>query len=81
GYRLVAERLLSLDCPVHLLPGNGDDAQLMRSELAAVCTWINATGSMHFRTSVDGLTLFGVDVTVAGQSYGDVQPHQPRQMR
>nr|WP_245460718.1 metallophosphoesterase [Rhizobium leguminosarum] len=77
GYRLVAENLRSLDCPVHLLPGNGDDVQLMRSELVAVGTWINATGPMHFRTAVDGLTLFGVDVTVAGQSYGDVLPHLP----
>ncbi|MBY5670943.1 metallophosphatase [Rhizobium leguminosarum] len=77
GYRRVAESLRSLDCPVHLLPGNGDDLQLMRSELAAVGTWINATGPMHFRTAVDGLTLFGVDVTVAGQSYGDVLPHLP----
>ncbi|MGO6685637.1 metallophosphoesterase [Rhizobium leguminosarum] len=77
GYRLVAESLWSLDCPVHLLPGNGDDVQLMRSELVAVGTWINATGPMHFRTAVDGLTLFGVDVTVAGQSYGDVLPHLP----
>jgi len=77
GYRLVAESLRSLDCPVHLLPGNGDDVQLMRSELAAVGTWINATGPMHFRTAVDGLTLLGVDVTVAGQSYGDVLPHLP----
>lgn len=77
GYRLVAECLRSLDCPVHLLPGNGDDVRLMRSELAAVGTWINATGPMHFRTAVDGLTLFGVDLTVAGQSYGDVLPHLP----
>ncbi|MBY5446274.1 metallophosphatase [Rhizobium leguminosarum] len=76
GYRLVAESLRSLDCPVHLLPGNGDDVQLMRSELA-VGAWINATGPMHFQTAVDGLTLFGVDVTVAGQSYGDVLPHLP----
>ncbi|MGR9250117.1 metallophosphoesterase [Rhizobium leguminosarum] len=77
GYRLVAESLRSLDCPVHLLPGNGDDVRLMRSELAAVGTWINPTGPMHFRTAVDGLTLFGVDLTVAGQSYGDVLPHLP----
>lgn len=77
GYRLVAENLRSLDCPVHLLPGNGDDVQLMRSELAVVGTWINATGPMHFRTAVNGLTLLGVDVTVAGQSYGDVLPHLP----
>ncbi|MCH4550691.1 metallophosphoesterase [Rhizobium changzhiense] len=77
GYRLVAESLRSLDCPVHLLPGNGDDLQLMRSELAAVGTWINTTGPMHFRTAVDGLTLFGVDVTVADRSYGDVLPHLP----
>ncbi|NNU36690.1 metallophosphatase [Rhizobium sophorae] len=77
GYRLVAESLRSLDCPVHLLPGNGDDLQLMRSELAAVDPWISATGPMHFRAAIDGLTLFGVDVTVAGQSYGDVLPHLP----
>ncbi|MBY5571257.1 metallophosphatase [Rhizobium leguminosarum] len=77
GYRLVAESLRSLDCPVHLLPGNGDDAQLMRSELAAVDTWINATGPMHFRTAVNSLTLLGVDVTVADQSYGEVLPHLP----
>lgn len=77
GYRLIAESLQSLDCPVHLLPGNADDLQLMRSELAAVGAWINATGPMHFRTVVDDLPLFGVDVTVAGQSYGDVLPHLP----
>lgn len=75
GYRLIAESLQSLDCPVHLLPGNGDDVLLMRSELAAVGTWTAATGPMHFRTAVNGLTLCGVDVTVAGQSYGDVLPH------
>lgn len=77
GYRLVAESLLSLDCSVHLLPGNGDDLQMMRSELAAVGTWINATGPMHFQAAVDDLALFGIDVTVAGQSYGDVLPHLP----
>nr|WP_245305718.1 metallophosphoesterase [Rhizobium leguminosarum] len=77
GYRLVAESLRSLDFPVYLLPGNADDVQLMRSELAAVGTWIKATGPMHFRAAVDGLALFGVDVTVAGQSHGDVLPHLP----
>ncbi|MBY5348955.1 metallophosphoesterase [Rhizobium leguminosarum] len=77
GYRLVAESLRLLDFPVYLLPGNGDDVQLMRSEFAAVDTWIKATGPMHFRVAVDGLALFGVDVTVAGQSHGDVLPHLP----
>ena len=52
GYRLIAECLRSLDCPVHLLPGNGDDAFLMRSELAAVGTWAAAAGPMHFRAAV-----------------------------
>ena len=77
GYRLIAESLRSLDCPVHLLPGNGDDVLLMRSELAAVGTCAAATGPMHFHAAINGLTLCGVDVTVAGQSYGDVLPHLP----
>ncbi|EJC85404.1 putative phosphohydrolase [Rhizobium leguminosarum bv. trifolii WSM2297] len=77
GYRLIAESLHALDCPVHLLPGNGDDVQLMRSEFAAIGTWLGAPGPLHFRVAVDDLTLFGVDVTVAGQSYGDLLPHLP----
>jgi len=77
GYRLIAESLQSLDCPVHLLPGNGDDVLLMRSELAAVGTWTAATGPMHFRAAANGLTLCGIDVTVAGESYGDVLSHLP----
>lgn len=77
GYRMIAESLRSLDCPVHPLPGNGDDAALMRSELAAVGTWAAAAGPMHFRAAANGLILCGLDVTVAGQSYGDVLPHLP----
>ena len=75
GYRLITACLRSLDCAVPLLPGNGDDAFLMRSELAAVGTWAAAAGPMHFRAAVNGLILCGLDVTVAGQSYGDVLPH------
>lgn len=75
GYRRIAESLRSLDFPAYLLPGNGDDQPVLRDELAGIGKWSNASGSMHFHAVLDEVALFGVDVTVAGQSYGDILPH------
>lgn len=75
GYRRIAESLHALDFPTYLLPGNGDDQSMMRAELAEVGRWAGTSGAMHFQAAHDDATLIGVDVTVAGQSHGDIQPH------
>lgn len=75
GYRQIAESLNALDFPTYLLPGNGDDQSVMRAELAEVGNWAGAAGPMHFRAALNDTTLVGVDVTVTGQSHGDIRPH------
>lgn len=75
GYRQIAEGLQALDFPTYLLPGNGDDLSVMRAELAEVGRWGGTSGAMHFQAAHDDVTLIGVDVTVAGQSHGDIRPH------
>ena len=32
---------------------------------------------LHFKEAVEGISLIGVDVTVAGKSGGDITPHLP----
>ncbi len=75
GYRKIAESLQALDFPTYLLPGNGDDQSVMRAELAEIGKWGGTSGSMHFQAALNDATLIGVDVTVAGQSHGDIRPH------
>ncbi|WP_416068020.1 metallophosphoesterase [Rhizobium sp. ZK1] len=77
GYRRMAQSLRSLDFPVYLLPGNGDDQPVMRGELAGIGNWAGTSVPMHFHAALTGVTLVGIDVTVAGQSYGDILPHLP----
>jgi 3',5'-cyclic AMP phosphodiesterase CpdA len=77
GYRRIAEGLRALNFPVYLLPGNGDDRSVMRAELSEVGRWTGMSGPMHFRAAVNGVSLVGVDVTVPGQSYGEIRPHLP----
>ncbi len=75
GYRRIAQRLQSLHVPVYLLPGNGDDEAAMRAEFTGIGGWAVPSGPMHFSASFADATLIGVDVTVAGESYGDIRPH------
>lgn len=75
GYRRIAQSLQSLSCPIHILPGNSDRQDLMRSELGELARWPNSAGPMHFRSVVGDVVLIGLDVTVAGQSHGDALPH------
>ncbi|MEK1903290.1 MAG: metallophosphoesterase [Rhizobium sp.] len=75
GYRQIAESLHVLDFPTYILPGNGDDQSVMRAELAEVGNWADPSGSMHFQAAFNDATVIGVDVTVAGQSHGDIRPH------
>lgn len=77
GYRKIADSLRALDFPIYLLPGNGDDQSAMRAELAGVGNWASPLGPMHFNAAFDDVALVGVDVTVAGQSHGDILPHLP----
>lgn len=72
GYRAIRDALRRLDCPVHVIPGNADCKETMRLELAEFC----ALGeTMHCSRELGGMTLLGLDVTVAGAAHGDATSH------
>lgn len=74
GYEAIADELQRLPCRALLLPGNADDKQVMCASLAQFAQRA-ADAPLHFYELFDGLPVIGVDVTVHGESRGDILPH------
>lgn len=73
GYALVREALEALPCSVLMVPGNADDREKMREGLGDVGHW-PPDGPLHVVGTVAGVRLVGLDVTVPGESFGEVTP-------
>lgn len=76
GYLAIAAELQRLHCRTHIIPGNADDKAVMCASLPAFARH-RATDAMHFCQQLDGVAVIGLDVTVAGESRGDIRPHLP----
>lgn len=76
GYVAIDEALQRLNCRTHIIPGNADDKAAMRASLPAFARH-TASDAMHFCQQLNGVAVIGVDVTVAGESRGDIRPHLP----
>ncbi|MGY5957149.1 metallophosphoesterase [Kosakonia sp. BK9b] len=74
GYLAIATELRRLSCPTRILPGNADDKQVMCAALPDFAHR-RPTDALHFSEVVAGVPLIGVDVTVSGESGGDIRPH------
>lgn len=74
GYLAMAAQLQRLPCRSLLLPGNADDKAIMCESLPTLAHR-SAKEALHFYELIDGLPVIGVDVTVAGESRGDIAPH------
>lgn len=74
GYARVAQELSGLPCPLLVIPGNGDEPALLRSAFGQQTYWSAAEDALSFNQTIGGCSLIGLDVTVRGQSYGDVEP-------
>jgi 3',5'-cyclic-AMP phosphodiesterase len=70
GYALVREAFETLPCPVLMVPGNADRREKMR-EAFADPGWPE-TGPLHIARTVADVRLVGLDVTVPGETYGEV---------
>jgi 3',5'-cyclic AMP phosphodiesterase CpdA len=73
GYGLVREAFKTLRCPVLMVPGNADDREKMREALGTAGRWAE-TGPLHVAETVAGVRLIGLDVTVPGETFGEVTP-------
>ena len=76
GYRDIAAQLSRLPCRTLLLAGNADDKTVMCATMPQLAAY-SAEEPLHFNETIEGISLIGVDVTVAGQSGGDITPHLP----
>lgn len=76
GYCDIAAQLSRLPCRTLLLAGNADDKAVMCATMPQL-TGYSADEPLHFNETVEGISLIGVDVTVAGKSGGDITPHMP----
>ncbi len=74
GYVEIDKALQRLDCRTHIVPGNSDDKAAMCASLPAFAHH-TAADAMHFCQQLDGVAVIGVDVTVTGESRGDIRPH------
>lgn len=74
GYRAIDSALQRLACRSLILPGNADDKTVMCENLAAFAHR-SARDDLHFHEYVNNVPVIGVDVTVAGESRGDIRPH------
>ncbi|QOV66118.1 metallophosphoesterase [Kosakonia pseudosacchari] len=74
GYRAIDSALQRLACRSLILPGNADDKTVMCENLAAFAHR-SARDALHFHEHVNNVPVIGVDVTVAGESRGDIRPH------
>lgn len=74
GYRAIDSALQRLACRSLILPGNADDKTIMCENLAAFAHR-SAHDALHFHEQVDNVPVIGVDVTVTGESRGDIRPH------
>ncbi|QNQ20366.1 metallophosphoesterase [Kosakonia sp. SMBL-WEM22] len=76
GYRDIAAQLSRLPCRSLLLAGNADDKAVMCASMPQLAA-SSADKPLHFNETLEGVSLVGVDVTVAGKSGGDITPHLP----
>lgn len=68
AYSIVREGLESLGVPTLIVPGNADDHEALRSAFSG--RW--ASGRMHARLAVGEVEVIGLDVTVPGETHGDL---------
>lgn len=77
-YTLLADALDAAPCPVYPIPGNHDDATLLRATFAAhACCPIDlpdAAGPFHYAVDDHTVRLVGFDVTDPGNHSGLVTP-------
>jgi Icc protein len=73
SYALVRERFEGLGIPFLLVPGNVDDHHQMYEAFAPRFGWPSAR-PLCVSTSVGGLRLIGLDVTVENAHHGDAAP-------
>ena len=76
GYQDIAAQLSRLPCRALLLAGNADNKAVMCATMPQLAAY-SAEEPLHFNETVEGVSLIGVDVTVAGKSGGDITPHLP----
>lgn len=76
GYRDIAAQLSRLPCRTLLLAGNADDKAVMCATMPQLARY-SVDEPLHFNETLEGVSLIGVDVTVAGKSGGDITPHLP----
>lgn len=74
GYRAIDRALQRLACRSLILPGNADDKTVMCDNLAAFAHR-SAHDALHFHKHMNNVPVIGVDVTVTGESRGDIRPH------
>jgi 3',5'-cyclic-AMP phosphodiesterase len=73
-YRVVKAALERIGAPVHVVPGNVDDPQMLRQVFGASHEWAEGE-SLHGITKLGpDLRVIGLDVTVPGEHYGDARP-------
>jgi 3',5'-cyclic AMP phosphodiesterase CpdA len=77
-YEIARELLGTLDIPVHVVPGNHDDAGVMLSVLSDT-PYVQAAageGRCYYRVDYPGLRLLCCDSSVAGRHDGELGPAQ-----
>jgi Icc protein len=72
GYRIVAEALSGVRCPVLMVPGNKDDRAQMRAAFRDM-GW-PPDGPLNISRLVGEVRLVGLDVQVPGAQHGDAEP-------
>ncbi|MDN5853851.1 MAG: phosphodiesterase [Actinomycetia bacterium] len=78
-YRIVGELLSRLPMPVHVVPGNHDDAgQLVTSlgERGFVGSVTRTEDGCYYRVDAADLVLLCLDSSVSGEAYGTLGPEQ-----
>jgi 3',5'-cyclic AMP phosphodiesterase CpdA len=73
GYALVREAIEGVVCPVLMVPGNADNREKMRQAFGDVGRWTNE-GALNVAQVIGGIHLIGLDVTVPGETFGEVTP-------
>jgi len=73
GYALVRGAFEGVKCPLLMVPGNADSRDKMRNALGDIGDWPDE-GPLNVAGVVGGVHLVGLDVTVPGETYGEVTP-------
>jgi Icc protein len=73
SYREVGQRLDRVGAPWFAVPGNVDDHRLMRAQFGERFGWMSDR-PLNVSTTVGGIRLIGLDVTVEGGHHGDALP-------